>query len=142
MFMSLNTRYIRTAIALLAAVAFTVAGARAVQVNVDHIYDRQTTGDNDHKKCKTQPCSPDGVWQATGLALKIGPVAKGYHLTNVTLTHSQNDPFPQFCTNPPAMDVEVRVAQASLKCWSAAVTWTLEGDVVKDVGAPQSIRKR
>lgn len=104
----------------------------AIQRHVDHIYDRQTTGDNDGKRCKDQPCSPDGKWQATGLALTIGPVPKGYHLENVTLTHSQNYPFPEFCTDPPQMDVEVRVAKASVKCWSAAVTWTLEGDEIAD----------
>ena len=102
----------------------------ARQRHIDHVLDQQTTGDNDSKRCSQQPCSPDGKWQATRLSMQIGPVPKGYHLENVTLTHSNNDPFPQFCSNPPPLVIQASYSTAAPMCWSAAVTWVLQGDVI------------
>lgn len=129
-----NLRFIGAALVMCIVASATVPAGAAVIVaqNVDHLLDRQVTGNNDGVKCKHQPCSPDGKFQATGLDLKIGPSPAGTHLANVKLTSSDNQPFPQFCLPNPDLHIGVREASAYQKCWSAAVTWTLSGDVVPD----------
>lgn len=123
-----NAKTMALAVSVLLFAGALSAPASAIST---HVIDRQSTGQNDSVKCKQQPCSPDGKWQATWLSLKIDAPA-GYHLENVKLTHSDNQPFPQFCSDPPDLKVDVHESTAGLKCWSASVTWTLEGDAVSD----------
>ena len=123
-------------VALFAMPAGLLAGPKVSGTKVvkgkQVVYQRVTTDDEDHHKCKAQPCSDDGVWQASSVNLSIGPVPAGYHLENVTMT-GDGTLGQVFCDRPPNMNVSVASATASTKCWSHPVTWILQGAVVKNI---------